>query len=249
MEANKTNHSSDIKSVIGNRLRAIRLSLNLKTSQVVEKLSEMGYNISVESLYHYEQGRSTPQTNIFFALCKIYHIPIEDCFFYSSNAEVEFLQNLRDLDQESRDNYFSLIKKQAELTKRAGKTNPGMIRLPYYGKIAAAGQSVLFSDIIETEYRTFPDTKESQAATFCIGVSGDSMEPTFYDGDIVYVNKNTVIYPGDIGIFQVGNEVYIKELGDHQLISHNSKYPPIRTEDQIIYIGKVIGKASNSLLT
>ncbi len=69
------------------------------------------------------------------------------------------------------------------------------------------------------------------------------MEPTYYDGDIVFVEKNAHIKVGDIGIFQKDNCIYIKELGEHGLISHNPKYKPMENGRDVIYFGKVIGKA------
>ena len=68
------------------------------------------------------------------------------------------------------------------------------------------------------------------------------MEPTFYDGDIVLVKKTDEIRPGEIGIFQIGNGIYIKELTQDCLVSHNPKYAPIRSEESVMGIGVVLGK-------
>ena len=71
------------------------------------------------------------------------------------------------------------------------------------------------------------------------------MEPTFYDGDKVYVKKMTSLDIGDVGIFMInGSEVYIKELGKNGLISHNQKYKTIKPAEfkEIQVIGKVLGK-------
>lgn len=113
--------------------------------------------------------------------------------------------------------------------------------LAYYGKIAAAGKSYGFDDVIAGTIEC-PLTDESQRADYAIGVSGDSMEPTFYDGDIVYVTKNSIPEIGDIGIFQKDNGIYIKEVGENELISHNSEYKPIVNNGDILYLGKVVGK-------
>ena len=88
-------------------------------------------------------------------------------------------------------------------------------------------------------------TDESQRADYAIGVSGDSMEPTFYDEDIVYVAKNSIPEIGDIGIFQKDNGIYIKEVGENELISHNSEYKPIVNNGDILCLGKVVGKVEN----
>ena len=77
---------------------------------------------------------------------------------------------------------------------------------------------------------------------YTIGVNGDSMEPTYSDGDIVYVKKETHLTTGDIGIFQKHNGIYIKEVGENVLLSHNPKYKPIKNDGDIICLGKVLGK-------
>lgn len=113
--------------------------------------------------------------------------------------------------------------------------------LAYYGKIAAAGKSYGFDDVIAGTIEC-PLTDKSQRADYVIGISGDSMEPTFCDGDIVYVSKTALPGIGDIGIFQKDNGIYIKEVGENELISHNPDYRSIVNNGDILCLGKVIGK-------
>ena len=112
---------------------------------------------------------------------------------------------------------------------------------PYYGKNAAAGKSIVFSDVMAGT-KEYPITDENRSADFTIGVSGNSMEPTFSGGDIVFVKSVEHMDIGDIGIFRRADEVYIKELGDGILISHNESYEPIKLNAEFVCIGKVIGK-------
>ena len=81
-------------------------------------------------------------------------------------------------------------------------------------------------------------------ASYALKVSGDSMFPTYDNGDIVLVQSTTDISLGEIGIFVLNGEGYIKEFGDNELISHNKKYEPIPLNDTISCRGKVIGKLS-----
>ena len=72
------------------------------------------------------------------------------------------------------------------------------------------------------------------------------MEPTYHDGDKVFVVKCDAIEVGEVGevgIFVVNGDVYIKELGNKFLISHNEKYKPIRIgeSDSVCCCGRVIG--------
>ncbi len=110
----------------------------------------------------------------------------------------------------------------------------------YLHKIAAAGVGFYFDDIptdtIEAPYR--------ENADFIVGVNGDSMEPTYSNGDLVYVEKCQIVEPGEIGIFIVNSECFIKEAGHDELISHNKKYKPIPGTEHIICVGRVLGKVN-----
>ena len=61
--------------------------------------------------------------------------------------------------------------------------------------------------------------------------------------DKVFVEKCDAVCIGEVGIFVVNGDVYIKELGNKCLISHNEKYKPIRIgeSDSIYCCGRVIG--------
>lgn len=112
--------------------------------------------------------------------------------------------------------------------------------LSYYGRIAAAGKSYGFEDMICGTIEV-PLTDENRHADFAIGVSGDSMEPDFTREDIVYVQKATHLDKDEIGIFQKDNCIYIKKVGDGVLLSINPDYDPIPGED-VKVLGRVLGK-------
>ena len=109
----------------------------------------------------------------------------------------------------------------------------------YYQRLASAGTGEYIFDDVPTDTIEAP---YMEYADFIIGVNGDSMEPTYYDGDKVYVEKRQVVEVGEIGIFMVNNECFIKEAGSDGLISHNKKYRMIPGSEHIICVGKVLGK-------
>lgn len=87
-----------------------------------------------------------------------------------------------------------------------------------------------------------PDTPESRKADFVLTVSGDSMEPKFHDGDNILVRSQPTVDEGQIGIFDVDGEGYIKKLGNGELISLNHKYPNISLKDKYVKcFGVVLG--------
>lgn len=77
-------------------------------------------------------------------------------------------------------------------------------------------------------------------------ISGDSMEPTYHDGDHLFIHYQEEIYPGQIGVFFMDGQQWIKELGDGILISHNSAYPPRPMTEDIRCQGRVLGVCDES---
>ncbi len=87
-----------------------------------------------------------------------------------------------------------------------------------------------------------------------LNVVGDSMEPTLNDGDILFMDRNSV-NPNRNGIYIVSTPagIFVKRLqlkldGTVALVSDNESYSDeiVNTED-ITVLGKVVGAMSNNL--
>ena len=85
-------------------------------------------------------------------------------------------------------------------------------------------------------------TPETQAAAFAVPVSGDSMEPKYHDGDVLLVGREKSLKKGQIGVFVVDGQGYVKQIGDGVLVSINKAYDPIPITDETRCFGNVIGK-------
>ena len=91
--------------------------------------------------------------------------------------------------------------------------------------------------------------------TFGVRISGDSMEPEFHDGQIAWILQQESVANGEIGIFALNGEAYIKKLQNDKdgifLISLNEKYAPIKVSenDRLDIFGKVLGKSDTSAIT
>lgn len=83
-----------------------------------------------------------------------------------------------------------------------------------------------------------------EGADTTIDIAGDSMEPTLSDGDVVYVQHTNQLEIGDIGVFYLDGQNFIKEYGGDELISHNPEYAPIQISEFSTFViqGKVLGK-------
>lgn len=77
-------------------------------------------------------------------------------------------------------------------------------------------------------------------------VRGDSMEPVFENGEIVFVKKTQDIHNGQIIAVQINEEAFIKKVyinNDHmRLVSLNKEYEDIiaTEQDDIRVVGKVL---------
>ena len=67
-----------------------------------------------------------------------------------------------------------------------------------------------------------------------------------FDGDIVLVKEQPSVDLGQIGIFDIEGNGYIKKFGGDRLISLNAEYDDIEfsdyDEERIRCLGKVIGR-------
>lgn len=85
-------------------------------------------------------------------------------------------------------------------------------------------------------------------ADYAVRISGDSMEPRYYDGDVVIVESCGEIPEGKVGIFLYNGESYIKKYGGDRLRSVNPKYKDIvfKENDEVSCLGLVLGTISRS---
>lgn len=84
--------------------------------------------------------------------------------------------------------------------------------------------------LIDDSYPDFIEVKKSElteSANFAVKINGKSMMPHFKDGDVVLVRSQPYVNVGEIGIFVIDGNGYIKERGDDRLISINPEYDDI----------------------
>lgn len=250
---------------IGSVLRESRLNSKMTVEQVSKLLTEQGYKASQKTVYSWENGNSRPDIEILMKLCDIYGIKdILRTFGYDGYKEDGSLQlNMKEVDMVEKyriisthspdgasvvdtvlDREYAIAGKLKEQSEQIQKMDMEIAEeiIPtrlwaYYGKIACAGSGFYFDDI-PTDTIQAPDAN----ADFIIGVSGDSMEPDYHDGEKLYVKKAEYLKKGDVGIFTINNQCFLKELGDNGLISKNEKYNNISGSEDVRLIGKVIDK-------
>lgn len=164
--------------------------------------------------------------------------------------EHELLQYFKKLSDKSKGIVLGRAEQLAELeTPVVKEPEPEQkptiqIKHSYYRVSAGTGFNLPEGD--DWEMIDIPDTPEARRADFAITIKGNSMEPVYFDGDIVLVKQQPAVELGEIGIFNIENNGYIKKFGGDRLISLNDAYDDIilseYDEDRNHCLGKVIGR-------
>lgn len=110
---------------------------------------------------------------------------------------------------------------------------------------ASAGSGLMLQEDGFEKMR-FPRSEVPRKADFGVYISGDSMMPDYCDGDLVWIEKTPNVAIGEVGLFSLNEEGFIKKLGKDCLISLNPDYEPIAVSeyDFLHTFGRVIGKTS-----
>ena len=228
------------------QLKAARLAKGYTQEQLATAIG-----VAKSTFTGYEKGNSEPNMLTIKKLMEILEVDANYLWydendnsnsFVTSFIEQQIIKKYRLIDETGKntvefvlnDIYDRCVKEPAPLYETVLK--------PAYQCGLSAGTGLYAFDDVPTEQIEVPiDFKDID---FVISVSGDSMEPTYRDGDKVMIKKQRDIKIGEIGAFMVNGEAYIKELGNKCLISHNKKYAPIHFNEsmRIDCIGKVIEK-------
>jgi len=112
----------------------------------------------------------------------------------------------------------------------------------YYDHPASAGTGQYLNDV-RVERIELPVDID---ADFVIPIKGDSMEPDYHDGDLVFIQTSVDLNDGVIGVFNYNGDAYIKQLviDEDQAYLHslNPAYKdmPITPETDFRIIGEVV---------
>ncbi|KXT67635.1 Phage transcriptional repressor [Streptococcus gallolyticus] len=116
----------------------------------------------------------------------------------------------------------------------------------FYDTAASAGTGQYLNDV-NIETITLPVDID---ADFVVPIYGDSMEPDYHSGDYVFVKLSVNLSSGDIGVFELYGDAYIKQIfieGDKAYLrSLNPKYDDIivDADSDFRIIGEVVGSYS-----
>lgn len=235
---------------IGDRIKEAREHKNLSRSELAEKA-----NVTISAISNYENSISSPKEPVLLKLMDILDIDANFLFqdmvekkpsVYLTPSESTMIDKYRKLDVISKELVDLVIDKELERSAGDSILNDNVVdfgsykEIPCYPRLASAGTGeYLFDDIPTSTIKI--DAREYPKADYAIQVNGDSMEPTYYDGDTLIVERNAIPAEGQVGIFIVDGASYVKRMGNGELISDNKAYSNIIGQYGEC-LGKVLGK-------
>ena len=244
----------DLKKYIGNQIKVFRKSTGLTQDELAQKL-----NTTKQTISRYEKGDRKANQDMLFSLCDIFGVSIDD-FFPSTNensttptASPDLLtQQINDkLVQLTPDNKKIVLRTSEELLESQNEEKTKINEVSeviqlysydYYDHPASAGTGQYLNDV-RVERIELPVDID---ADFVIPIKGDSMEPDYHDGDLVFIQTSVDLNNGVIGVFNYNGDAYIKQLvidkEQAYLHSLNPAYKdmPITPETDFRIIGEVV---------
>ena len=239
----------DLKKYIGNQIKTFRKSAGFTQDELAKRL-----NTTKQTISRYEKGDRKANQDMLFELCDIFGVSIDD-FFPSQNEALQSptassIQTIYDqLAPPRQSKVLTYAEKQLKEQRKEEETKINevseIIQLysyDYYDHPVSAGTGQYLNDV-RVERIELPVDID---ADFVIPIKGDSMEPDYQDGDLVFIQTSVDLNDGVIGVFNYNGDAYIKQLvidkDQAYLHSLNPAYKdmPITPETDFRIIGEVV---------
>lgn len=141
--------------------------------------------------------------------------------------------------------YKAAIQKERKEMEAAEEIAPEVVFIcPGFISPMSAGTGQQAGDEYPENYHLIKEPP--RGTSYIAPVSGNSMEPTYQSGDKLFIHACTEIRRGQIGVFFMDGQQWVKELGNGELISHNPDYNPRQMTEDVRCQGLVLGVCDES---
>ncbi|EPW71934.1 XRE family transcriptional regulator [Streptococcus agalactiae] len=242
-------NDKELALYIGSKIKELR-----KNKGLTQKELAILVNMGDTTIANYEKGFRTPKKNTLFKLANALSVTIDELFppinketvvhLHPQSNITEINKKVVLLDKELKEPRHSDWIKYGENLLSEQNTVTDLFSYNYYDQALSAGTGQYLNEV-NVETIELPVNID---ADFVVPVYGDSMEPEYYSGDYVFVKLSVELSDGDIGVFELCGDAYIKQLlinADGAFLhSLNSKYEdiPIDKDSDFRIIGEIIGK-------
>ena len=243
---------------IGAKIKEFRLKRNLTQKELAKIV-----NVGDTTIANYEKGFRSPKKDTMFDLANAFNISIDDLFppiQKGSSSNTSTIQTIYDqLAPPRQDKVLTYAERQLYEQKNEEETKgnevsenlTSLYQVEVVSETAAARGFNYGFGYDDTDREIIEVDEQPPRHDIATKVSGDSMQPDYQDGDILYlVDKGLTTYNGDLAVIAYGDRSYFKKIytenGCLRLVSLNDKYEDIvldfpPAEDTHIKIFAVVG--------
>lgn len=247
-----------LNNILGSRIAQARKEKGLSLAAFSDQLRSVGVTVSGGGINKWEGGNTVPNAYQLIAICVALGLEKELSYFIGEYQPLLNPEGVRKLEEYRADLIATGKYKPIPVVKNTIR----YIEMPVSTLVVSAGIGE-FLDEQNFEMVEFPEGSVPAGAEFGIRVSGDSMEPVYHDGQIVWVKRTNELSVGDVGIFIYNGEGYLKVYGEQQppegqkdsfkdefgnirpqvvMISYNQNYEPraVAPDSDFVVIGKIL---------
>lgn len=201
-------------------------------------MEELGKELgkAKSSISRWISGERYPKIEEIEEIAKYFNTDVETLIFGAKRNQFDITTIYNQLTPPRQTKVYEFAEYQLE-EQENGKT------VLIYGQ-TAAGEPIEYGQDIIREQEASYVPKNADVALI---IHGDSMEPDFKDGSIVYYKKQPTLETGELGIFEIDGAVTFKKYKPNyedetiHLVSLNQDYEDmIFPGDKVKVLGKVI---------
>lgn len=224
--------TEELTMYVANKLKSMRLAQGMTQEDLGIKL-----NTTKQTIGRYENGSRKISQDLLFELAEIFNCSIDD-FFPEVKTDGTINSIFNQLNPIRQRKVYSFAERQLEDQNRK--------IVPILGQTAANPTELAYDDGIVDEHVS---TDVPNQADCALVVNGDSMEPKFKNGSIVFYRSQPTVENGECAIIEIdGTGVtlkkfyYFPENNKVILKSLNDKYGDRELEANRV---RILGKAIN----
>ncbi len=228
---------------LGEKLASLRKEAGLSQTVLAAELTKRGFEITNQAISKWEKGMTSPNAGQFLALCDALGVVDVMGEFLDRGESV-----LRGLNSEGRKRvieYADLLRMSGNYEREIQPALQLEARfLPLYN-LEDANNTGQFLDSTDYE-KVEVGLDVPVAANYGVRVVGDSMEPDFHDGQIIWIHQQPELANGELGIFLYEGHAYFRRLRDRvggiRLQTLSPGYPDVvvSNPEHFRVLGKVL---------
>ncbi|MDK6368487.1 MULTISPECIES: XRE family transcriptional regulator [Aerococcus] len=240
--------------MFNSNLKYLRNKFGLQQEELANQLGRK----SGSTISEWEKGTYTPKIKVLSEIASIFNVDLDDLMNkdLTTNDIESIIDKITDtvkiLSPTQQNKVYSFAQAQKQ------EHNEDIIREDSNTYLLSDYQDLLFCGPVSAETGEWLDSEHQETISlptnilpntefdFVVQVDGDSMEPMFRNDEYIFVRKATDIRTGQIGIFSIDSEAYLRKayIDDDQLrlVSLNDKYDDLifKNYNAIQLIGSIV---------